>query len=787
MNQLTNYYSTLESASSVEEDTFKEAEQKARAIAEEVDAIVRSHTQRRRYAGTTPVNSEVSLSQWELPTSKPFGDLPDPTTLPGWGAVPVPVPASSWSSPTSDIQTNTQTESLAWKSTSRIQSTPKPISVNQIITSPDQPPSGLGLGPGGRTPLTVAHKQVSSSSSLRQSFDKPIRGSNYSVTSSSAFAQVIEPPSHPSSDRLRPKSLSNRKTSDVLDGKPFESNSGCGRYSHISGDTTPLGATITDMGYGKVVGGQQADSLPAPTPHNSIGSKIKGQKNNTPTDTTVCGPASKQSDGSYPSKSVVGHSLVGPASQASRISNRGTKVVADPPSRPQSHHTATSSNGAVVLPSASRVARVSEHNVPVSGSANLSIVKKLSESDTLPRNNSTSREPIVPLSDQQSKGNTITDIHPLVESVTEAVNIPDGGTTELRSQLVTQSDASETGNTSYHPASKVVSQPDKDPSAAIELVAIKPPTESVAPVPAVPPTLSEPINLPVNASNVSQLDEKPITQPDIQLVANPSVGSSCQQTTSNRTKEGQQEVISQLSAHTADEAEVVEAEQLNTDRGVSPMRTIRGLSPLQDTLRNVLADSISRQRLLQNDVLVGSQRSSPNMRMSLLNSDNTMIDILKGIESRDVTPSIVHSSSVRGMSPRRYDAFSVAGKENLRHPQQQPRRASYLRYGTSACSSSVSDQSPLTPLSVNTNRFSGTEFSVADRFTSPPRYRSTASSRCELADLVSCRQMKFETARKALLSGETEKARTLLLQCASDGRTMTDNLRSCLESGSGLF
>ncbi|KAJ9445855.1 hypothetical protein DIPPA_25974 [Diplonema papillatum] len=49
----------------------------------------------------------------------------------------------------------------------------------------------------------------------------------------------------------------------------------------------------------------------------------------------------------------------------------------------------------------------------------------------------------------------------------------------------------------------------------------------------------------------------------------------------------------------------------------------------------------------------------------------------------------------------------------------------------------------------------------------------------QLEAIVTSRQLKYESACRALMSGDNEAARTLLLQCASDGQVMTNSLKAC--------
>ena len=45
---------------------------------------------------------------------------------------------------------------------------------------------------------------------------------------------------------------------------------------------------------------------------------------------------------------------------------------------------------------------------------------------------------------------------------------------------------------------------------------------------------------------------------------------------------------------------------------------------------------------------------------------------------------------------------------------------------------------------------------------------------------MTSRQTKYETARRAIASGDSESARRLLIQCASDGQDLNSVLHYCI-------
>ena len=557
MKDLKDFYSNLETTSSVEEDTFRDAEQKARAIAEEVDEIVRGHNQRRRYTGT-PANSEASLSLWETQKSKIFCDLPDPSTLPGWGVAP----DTTWSSPASDREIS-------------LLGTPKPVSQiqqhaqhnnnnsnsnnnNSISPPPPLLSMGLGLGPGGRTPSTIAHKQTKVPDSA-------------ATSTSSAFTSGPH-----NSDRLRPKSLNSRKTSDLLDGVPCAVNS----FRNFSGASTPLGVTVTDISYGKV-SNQRVDSLPAPTPHNSIGSRGRLGRGPLRTDTTVCGPAPIRLNTS--NSDVI--SGVG-SRQSISESHQSMRMSSNIPLRANSH------------------------------SSDVNVIRSIADQ-----------------SKSSINKNSIESLKPPIPKHNNSFEFDDN------QQIISDE---------------------------------------------VDPSIGTPVHLITNTTEQfvgSQTTDESETKE----------GSIQKQSVSSSSCQHKEKLTLQSETDQSPQSSIV-----YTDRGVSPMRISKEISPQRDLLKNVLADSIARQKLLQND-LYYSQRGSPTLNSCA--DDSQAFNFLRGIDSR-------------GGSNRRK---SHSEKENYGQG-----------YCLSACSS-MGDPSPLTPISLNTSRYGSSKLSVADRFTSPLRHHSTSS------------------------------------------------------------
>eukprot|EP01059_Diplonema_ambulator_P026089 TRINITY_DN43264_c0_g1_i1.p1 TRINITY_DN43264_c0_g1~~TRINITY_DN43264_c0_g1_i1.p1 ORF type:complete len:366 (+),score=20.31 TRINITY_DN43264_c0_g1_i1:125-1099(+) len=139
-----------------------------------------------------------------------------------------------------------------------------------------------------------------------------------------------------------------------------------------------------------------------------------------------------------------------------------------------------------------------------------------------------------------------------------------------------------------------------------------------------------------------------------------------------------------------------------------------------------------------------------------------------------------HSSngSLQGSVALRLPSATPVGKEST--PRSSPRYQG---------SESVFHRSE----SASTTASAYTVGSMAQGLSQPrTRYSSPARSSVKslkvmeatqavgLEAIISSRQVKYDSARKALSAGDNDAARALLLQCASDSRAMTQSLRAAL-------